>query len=293
MHKHPLQILDGGMGGELIARKVNPSSGIWSASALLEAPEIVCQIHDDFINAGARVITTNSYSTVPSYLAKADMAERFEELTAVAAELARETALRSEHNVQVAGSLPPLDESYRFDLVPEDELSRDIYRRLVAVLASRVDLYICETMSCAREAVNAAAAARALDPDKPLWISWTLHEQPGNGLRSGESLVQALQAVESFAPDAYLFNCTSPEAISAGLVEIASLTDKPIGAYPNLFHVPEGWTLDNDISTEPRSMDEAEFADFATQWRAAGASIIGGCCGIGPKFIASLAQMDL
>ena len=278
------------MGAELIKRGLTPRTGLWSARALLDEPEGVVQVHAEYIEAGASVITTNSYSTIPSYLAKADMAESYQELTVVAAKLARRAADSATIPVRVAGCLPPLDESYRHDLVPEDEPSQAVYRELVTVLTTYADLYLCETMSCVREAVNASSAARAVDPHKPLWVAWTLHETPGEGLRSGESLADALAAVQPFEPDAYLFNCTSPAAISAAVETLAKLTNKPIGAYPNSYHVPEGWTLDNEKSVEARDMTTEDFVAFSRDWRNKGASILGGCCGIGPSHIDAMAK---
>ena len=278
------------MGAELIKRGLTPRTGLWSARALLDEPEGVVQVHADYIEAGASVITTNSYSTIPSYLAKAGMAESYQELTVVAAKLARRAADSATIPVRVAGCLPPLDESYRHDLVPEDEPSQAVYRELVTVLTPYADLYLCETMSCVREAVNASSAARAVDPHKPLWVAWTLHETPGEGLRSGESLAEALAAVQPFEPDAYLFNCTSPAAISAAVETLAKLTNKPIGAYPNSYHVPEGWTLDNEKSVEARDMTTEDFVAFSRDWRNKGASILGGCCGIGPSHIDAMAK---
>ena len=287
---HELQILDGSMGAELIERGHTPRTGLWSAKALLDVPEAVVQVHDDYIAAGASVITTNSYSTIPSYLAKADMAESYLALTEVAAKLARQSADAASSPVRVAGCLPPLDESYRHDLVPADVESREIYSELVKVLLPYTDLYLCETMSCAREAANASYAARRFDPDKPLWVAWTLHETPGMGLRSEESLQQALQAVMPFEPDAFLFNCTSPSAICAGIETLSALTDKPIGAYPNSYHVPAGWTLDNDKPVEHRDMTKEDFIAFAHECQDKGASIIGGCCGIGPSHIDAMVK---
>lgn len=281
-----LTILDGGMGGELLRRGLGKSGGLWSAQALIEHPDLVADIHREYIDAGARVIITNSYSTIPSYLGKEGMADRYLELTALAGRIAREVAAAAEQEVLVAGSMPPLDESYRYDLSPSDEEAQPIYAALADTLAPFVDLYLCETMSCAREARNAVAAARvAAGENKPVWVSWALAEQVGGGLRSGESIEAAVTAVADFAPDAYLFNCTDPHAIGEGLKQISRLTDKPLGAYPNRFHVPDGWTLDNDLKTEPRNMTEAEYVEFANDWRDSGASIIGGCCGVGPEFI--------
>ena len=282
-----LTILDGGMGGELI-RRGWPSGGLWSAKALLEKPEVVRAVHQDYVSAGAQVIITNTYATVPSYLAKENMQSRYVELTGIAARLAREVADAAPAKVRVAGCLPPLSESYRPDLVPEDDESRPIYAEIVKALSSEVDLYLCETMSSVREAVNAASSVRATDPDKPLWVALTLADEPGGGLRSGENMDQVVSALEPYDVDAFLFNCTDPTAISVALEELVPLTNKPTGAYPNRFHVPPGWTLDNEISVEPTEMTVEQYLDFVGTWRRSGATIIGGCCGVGPEFIAAL-----
>lgn len=264
--------------------------GLWSAQALREAPELVAEIHRDFINAGAAVIITNTYSTVPSYMEKEGLGDQYLTYAGLAGEIARQVADETPGAVNVAASLPPLSESYRPDLVPPDEESRPVYEALANVLNPYADLFLCETMSSVREAVNAATAARTVAPDKPLWVSWTLNETPGGGLRSGESIAEALEALAPFAPDAYLFNCTTPDAIGAGLRELRALTDRPVGAYPNRFFVPQGWTLDNEISTERSEMTVEEFLTFARAWREGGMDIIGGCCGIGPDFIGALAR---
>lgn len=284
-----LIILDGGMGHELIRRGSTPG-GLWSAKALIDKPESVRAVHKDYIDAGAQVIITNSYSTIPSYLAKENMKSRYIELTKVAAQLAREVADQAKDVVRVAGSVPPLSESYRHDLVPEDAHARPIYQAIVGALSDYVDLYVCETMSSVREAVNAAWSVRKTDPNKPLWVALTLADEPGGGLRSGETMAEVVTALEPFSVDAYLFNCTDPSAISVALEELAPLTDKPTGAYPNRFHVPAGWTLDNDIKTEPTEMTVEQYLEFVDTWRQSGASIIGGCCGIGPEFIAALSS---
>ena len=287
-----LTVLDGGMGGELIRRGVIPRDGLWSAQALIEAPDAVLQVHAAYIDAGARIITTNTYSTIPSYLGKSGFEAQYVSLAMRAGDLARRAADQCGQDVLVAGGLPPLSESYRPDLVPADDEARPIYANLAAALAPRVDLFLCETMSSAREARNAALAAKQAGGTRslPVYVSWTLDETPGRGLRSGESIAEAFHAVRDLALDGFLFNCTSPEAIDAGLVELAGLTNKPFGGYPNRFHVPDGWTLDNEMQTEYRQ-DIGTRAFVAGGLRAIerGASLYGGCCGIGPEDIAALA----
>ena len=285
-------LLDGGMGREIQQRRPSAAHGLWSAGVLVDEPDLVVEIHREYIDAGVAMITTNNYSTIPSYLGKEGMEGRYRELTHLAATLARRAVRESGKDVAIAGSLPPLGESYRADLVPSPEVARPIYQGVVEALRDDVDLYICETMSSAQEAHTAASAALAHGGGKPVYVAWTLDETPGRGLRSGETVRQAVDALTGLAVEGYLFNCTHPEAIEAGLRELKALTTKPIGCYPNrLNKVPDGWTLDNEITTGLRG-DLPQHIYVAAMLRcvAAGASIVGGCCGIGPSDIRALGE---
>lgn len=288
-----VSVMDGGMGRELIRRGVAKRSGLWSARALLEAPEVVVETHGAFIAAGAGIITTNSYSCVPSYLSKVGLEDRYVDLAALAGRLARKAADTSASKVLVAGGLPPLSESYRPDLVPSDGESGPVYAALAQALEPSVDLYLCETMASARESRNAAEAALAAAARRglPVYVSWTLNERPGEGLRSGESISEAFGALSDLRIDAFLFNCTHPDAIEAGISEMAGLTDRPTGGYPNRFNVPKGWTLDGEIAVEPRQDEGTQrFVDSAARFISKGATLVGGCCGIRPEDIAALAE---
>lgn len=286
-----IMVLDGGMGAELL-RRSGRRTPLWSAQALVDDPEAVVQTHLDYISSGARLIITNSYSTVPSYLATAGLEARYIELTGLAGELARRAANESGKDVLVAGSLPPLSESYRPDLVPPDAEARPIYAAMAAALEPHVDLFICETMSSAREARNATTAAKTAAADRglPVWVSWTLNESPGTGLRSGESVTDAFAAVADLELDAFLFNCTTPEAIEDGLRILRELTTKPIGGYPNRFVVPEGWTLGQEVDNRSVDVSTALFVESAMRAIDLGASLYGGCCTVGPADIAALAD---
>lgn len=285
-------LFDGGMGREIQQRRPQAAHGLWSASVLLDEPDLVVEIHREYIDAGAVVITTNNYATIPSYLSKAGMQNRYRELTRLAATLARRAVRESGKDVAVAGSLPPLEESYRADLVPPPEIAQPIYQGIAEALRDDVDLYVCETMSSAAEAHNAASAALAHGQGKPVYVAWTLDETPGRGLRSGETVKQAVDALAGLAVDGYLFNCTHPEAIEAGLRELKALTTKPLGCYPNrLNKVPEGWTLDNEITTGLRSdLPQHLYVEAMLRSIRAGATMVGGCCGIGPSDIRALAE---
>lgn len=285
-------IIDGGMGGELSARGAHDNHGLWSAQALIDAPDLVLEVHRDFIRAGARIIITNSYSTVPSYLGKSHLEGRYFELTTLAGELARQAADLSGEAVVVAGSIPPLSESYRPDMVPPADEAAPIYANLVRALEKSVDVFFCETMSSADEAFNAASAAVEFGNTKPVYVSWTLDETPGAGLRSGEPISAAYQKLSSLPIAGFLFNCTHPEAVEEGIRTLKRLTDKPIGGYANrLNRVREDWTLDNDVVTGLRpDLDVAEFVQAAKRCVDAGATMVGGCCGISPSYIKALSQ---
>ena len=146
-------LLDGGMGRELRFRGVDVPGTIWSALALIEAPEVVRRIHADYIQAGADVITINSYGVIRSDLAKENLEDRFAELNRTAGRLAVEARDMSAKDVVIAGSLPPLRGSFRPDRVGRIADIEPLYREQAELLAPFVDLFICETMSTAAESL--------------------------------------------------------------------------------------------------------------------------------------------
>jgi S-methylmethionine-dependent homocysteine/selenocysteine methylase len=283
-------ILDGGMGRELWRRGVEIPPTLWSANALLVAPQIVQQVHEDYIAAGADIITLNNYSLVPAALAAVGLEARLDALLADALRLASRARDRAgRRGVRIAGALPPLANSYRADLVPPFAVALPIYRRLAAALADGVDLFLCETMASAAEARTAATAAG--ETGRPVWVAWSLHDDASGRLRSGESVAEAVAALADLPIDAFLFNCSTPESIAVALPLLRRLTDRPIGAYANAFRpVPEEWDMARDGLLALRDdISPAAYAAMVQDWEAGGATIFGGCCGIGPDHIACLA----
>jgi S-methylmethionine-dependent homocysteine/selenocysteine methylase len=291
MNHGELILLDGGMGRELQRRRLLEVKTIWAGFALINHPEAVRDIHVEFIEAGADVITTSNYCVVPTMLQREALAERFEELTLLAGNLANQARdLSGRDEIKIAGSLPPLDESYRPDKVaPLNELV-PIYRTLARTLAPHVDLFICETMSTAEEARAAAIAAG--DLGKPVWVSWSLQDTPTGKLRSGESIHEALTALSKIPVDAYLFNCCSMESITHALPTLRTATDKKIGGYANVFAgLSEKYEMGTVGETPLRDdVPPDRYLAEISKWREQGADIIGGCCGVGPDYIRRLHQ---
>ena len=284
-------ILDGSMGNELLKRTNKPSSGLWSAQFLIDSPNLVKEVHQAYVDVGAQVITTNTYSTIPSYLSKENKTYLMNDMIKKAGIIARQVAEENDQEILVAGSLPPLEESYRPDLVPNERESLPIYEGLIEGLNPYVDIFLCETVSSVAETSNILKAiANKAEQDKKIWLSWTLSDDKSGKLRSRESVEEAFQTAEIYNPDAYLFNCSDPEAISKGIKILSKLTDKKIGAYPNIFTVPSNWTLDNNVQTKPRDLSIQQFIAYKNLWLDFGASIIGGCCGLGPDYIAAISE---
>ncbi|MDX1400359.1 MAG: homocysteine S-methyltransferase family protein [Kiloniellales bacterium] len=289
-----LIILDGGMGRELQERGLIAVRSIWSAAALIDHPKVVRDVHEAFIAAGAEVITTNSYGVVPSLLAVEQMEDRLPELLAAACRLAQEAREAGGKDVRIAGSLPPLETSYRPDLIGDEETLLRQYLEIAKHLkANGVDLLLGETLTTSREA---RAAARAADcVGLPAWISWSLEDDANGLLRSGERLKEAVAALAGLAVDALLFNCCSVEAVSAAIPRLRELTGLPIGAYANNFiPLPKNYEMGDGASEgggHPlrKDLPISGYIGHAKRWRADGASIIGGCCGIGPPYIRALA----
>jgi homocysteine S-methyltransferase len=146
---------------------------------------------------------------------------------------------------------------------------------------------------------EAEAVADALGDDRrPLWISYTLADEKPDPevprLRSGEPVAEALRAAVRCGAKAVLFNCSQPEVMApalAGAREILAAlgAEIPFGAYANTFPPKDESAQANEESSDLRDdLDPAGYLGFARDWAAGGATIIGGCCGIGPDHIAAL-----
>lgn len=287
MSQSGVTLLDGGTGTELRMRGVEVPShvtSIWSARALYADPDAVVAVHGDYIRAGADVITANNYAVTPPLLAREGVADRLEELTLRAVELACRARDASDRAVRIAGSLPPLDTSYRADLVGENQALLDGYRRIAELLEPRVDLLLCETLSSAREAV--AAATVAAETGREFWLSWTLQGSRPGRLPSGETVTEAFEAASGHAASGYLVNCCGANFVTQALPELRSLTDAPIGGYANAADV-----LPGSDPIDYRPLDPDGYASEVSQWIARGATLVGGCCFTRPAHIERIREM--
>jgi S-methylmethionine-dependent homocysteine/selenocysteine methylase len=290
-----LILLDGGTGRELARVGAPFRQPEWSALALLEAPNFVVRVHSAYVAAGADVITTNSYAVVPFHIGAERFAARGEALAALAGCLAREVADGAGRAVAVAASLPPTCGSYRADLFDRDE-ARAILEVLIRGLRPHADHWLAETLSAIAEAELVREVLG--DDPKPLWLSFTLRDEdvtPGEPrLRSGEPVRDAVAAAIRLDAAVILFNCSQPE-VMGDAVDAAQTVLRTagagirIGVYANAFPPqPKDAKANAGLDEIRPDLTPAGYLAWAADWRARGAAIIGGCCGIGPEHIAAL-----
>ena len=293
-----LIIGDGAMGTELRRRGVEVPShveSIWSALALKEATSTVEEIHIDYIEAGSDYITINNYAVTRPILSRDNLDNKLESLTIKSIEIAKEALLKTKRkDVKILGSLPPLETSYRADLILKEEEMNKQYSEIANILKDKVDIIICETMASALEAKCALKAA--LETNMPVWVSWTLHGDVRNTLPSGETVNQAFLELNGLEPDAYLINCCAANLVTPSIKALKELTDVPIGGYANAENVILNATNSNLKLAAERHWDSAieinekAYLEEARLWIKEGASIVGGCCRTKPSYIKELSE---
>ena len=268
-------LLDGANGTELARRGVAIELPLWSAGALISSPDVVQDVHADYVEAGAEVVTANTFRTHARNLKEARQQISAKVLTRTAVNLARSAA---GDRAWVAGSQAPLEDCYRPDRVPsQDVLEREHAAMAEALADADVDLILVETQNCVRELRAAASAACRVG--LPVLLSVVCSSD--GRLLSGETLAQAAEAVLPLEPAGILVNCLPADAVPAALAELQSVcAGVSVGAYANA-GAPDG--IDGWIDT--KYSKSAVYADAVGRWVEQGARIIGGCCGTTPEHI--------
>jgi S-methylmethionine-dependent homocysteine/selenocysteine methylase len=291
-------VLDGGMGQELLRRSVSAPTPLWSADVMDREPEVVVEVHRAYLDAGAEVLTTNSYSATRCRLDRRGRGADYERLQRAALDLAHRARrdAGAEGRVRIAGCLSPYEWSYRTDLAPPFEQLVPHYAETVEIQADGVDLFLAETMTSADEAAAAAVAAAA--SGLPVWVAWTLADDRSGRLRTGETITDAVEALHrrGVEPAALLVNCSLPESIDAAIEELvarAAGCGAAAGAYANGFGaIDADYSTDSTVDALARraDLDPAGYLRFVEGWVDAGATIVGGCCEIGPDHIRAIAD---
>ena len=276
-------ILDGGMGTEIKRRGIAAGSSELSVAAMVDSPEAIREIHEDFIRAGAEVIITNTYICNSGKLGRIGWDEsgmvRINEMAAKAALEAR--ANFPERDVAVAGSLGPLSQSYNPDAVHPYEKCLADYRDQARVLAGAgVDVILVETCTKIHEAV--AGVTAAIELRMPAWAGFVVDEQ--GRVKSGESILDAQVAVKEAGASVMFINCCQVHEVTAAFEQLHGNEKMPLGAYAQgAVYEGSGWDFEESMSLE-------QYLEHAKEWARLGARAIGGCCGTSPEHIEALAS---
>ncbi len=290
-------ILDGAIGTELERLGARMDHGVWCARALADHPDMVHEVHRRYIDAGADVITTNSFSATREAMGRHGLAERFEDWNRRSARIAREERDRSVRSgsVAVAGSVS----SYgRFDGLDIETMSGHFRAQGEILVEEGVDLLILETLGSAARTVKAMVNATR-DLGVPVWVSLSCVRARDTGAvmfgieESREApdaveihgpLADAVREIMSVGGSAVLMMHSVRDVTEDAVKILRAAYPGPVGAYPNAgYWTRPNWTFVDQVTPQ------AYLAD-ARRWIDAGAAIVGGCCGVGVEHIRALAQ---
>eukprot|EP00532_Pseudo-nitzschia_australis_P008778 CAMPEP_0168169014 /NCGR_PEP_ID=MMETSP0139_2-20121125/3416_1 /TAXON_ID=44445 /ORGANISM="Pseudo-nitzschia australis, Strain 10249 10 AB" /LENGTH=355 /DNA_ID=CAMNT_0008086413 /DNA_START=106 /DNA_END=1173 /DNA_ORIENTATION=- len=313
-------LLDGGTGEELFRRNVPDDRKIWSAIALVHPQynAVLEDVHTAFLQSGSNAITTNSYGVVPGVGFDEQEIFKYIDLSGkIARSATQKQCVHSPSPTFVLGSLGPLVESYRPDMIMSHDEGVKCYQHACQALAPHVDAFLAETMSCIEESIQLLEAVASYPGGaessferqrRCLMISYSL--DPKGNFRDGEDILDGMRRIleqaEKKRPNvqllAILFNCSEPEAINKALEKMHSDADliktlqgcRPdgilLGAYAHkLTDIDPNWTLAESDASQPLRTDLSEkqyWENFVKVWiDKLGVKIVGGCCGITPKHI--------
>ena len=295
------RILDGGMGQELLSKGLISKGTLWSASAILDKNfhNLVVETHLSFIDSGADVILTNTFSTRRIRLIKNKVEEHFNYVNEQSCLLAIEAKRISKKNILIAGSLPAQDDTYLEDTRSSKEIEKDFYDQ-AEIIGPHVDFFYLDVISSGREIDIASNVA--LKFNKPILVG--VHLKKNNLLPSGETISNVFQKYRNNNWLGLISACVSPEIVESSISEIIKL-NIPFGFKANLWGIDEPTPVKtfntakpNEIGTNPNialgkrnDISASKFYDFSKKIKENGATILGGCCETKPSHIEAMAKL--
>ena len=292
------RVLDGGMGQELLARGVEANGTLWSANALLQEKyhQLLLDTHLDFINSGAEIIVTTTFTTRRMRLRDNGVEDKFEYLNTKAGEIAKKAKDLNPH-ILVAGGLPPQYLTYEVDTRSDEEIKENFYDQ-AKLLDPFIDFFYLDVLSSVREFNIAIKAIESFK--KPYLIG--AHISEGVKLPSGENISEIMTTIDHKKLLGIMLSCVSPENYEKNLDEIKSLgvpfgfklngfvTTKPAAGYTNTFNKSKTGNP-NEFLGHREDLIPEKMALFVKKFKEAGATILGGCCETRPAHIKEMARL--
>jgi len=307
--QQPLVLLDGGTGREIERRGGPYRRPEWSALALYEDPAIVQSVHESYLEAGADAITINSYAVVPYHIGR----ERYDRdagwLLKLAVDLAHD-ARGTKEGVSILGSIPPICGSYEvneFDVKFAGPILKDFLR----AFRDRVDVLLLETVGSIQEARFYLDTIRqdltTWEKPVPTWVSFCMEsdygmDQTPHLLTGGHSLKDAVDQLTADGllkvetVPVVLVNCCDvrlvPQSIDHLVAALPPSSGFRVGAYPNAYcNPPPPAAATHECKEVDSTVTPALLKEQAKEWIRRGATVYGGCCGVGPDHIRALASL--
>ena len=291
-------LLDGGIGTELERLGAPMDHEAWCAVALETHPQLVRDVHKSYIDAGADIITVNTYAATRHALTNGGMEKKFTRWNKLAVQLARETLDASEvdRNILIAGSVSNF--GHFTDQYTDEQLAPNFRDQAEILVENGVDFIILESLGAKTSTIVTALNA-ITEFNVPIWVAVSCkanHESGELFLGIEESRIhshrplahqefgEAIDTIMNTAGSALLIMHSTVDTTLPALQLLQSHYDGLRGAYPNAgYWTRPEWAFVDQISPE-------DYLDRARKWLNTGARIVGGCCGIGPDHIAALSK---
>jgi S-methylmethionine-dependent homocysteine/selenocysteine methylase len=295
-------LMDGGTGSELQRRGVEvllgskgDKLGPWSATANLDAADVVQQVHQDYLRVGADIIISNNFRTTRTRLAPVGLGDRWTEYAEAAGRLAVRARNAINPEAYVAGGMAApglgmLHDRPETDVaIMGEEYGREFAEHAKILAKTGVDVMLPEFVNYIDDCV--AAVDACAEAGRPVWLGVPMVTTEGI-TRNGETMEDLARALRGHPVQAILLMCSRPEGISATLPRLRQAFDGPIGAYPNVGYNPMAPVggrvhLGPDL-TSAQAATPTQLAELAHQWIDMGAQIVGGCCATGPEHILAM-----
>ena len=294
------RILDGGMGQELLKRGLKPRGTLWSAEALLEEKyhQLVIDTHLDFINAGADIIVTATFTTRRNRLIQNKCEEHFEYVNTKAVELALKAREISKKNILVAGGLPGQKQTYSANLGDDLNLIEKNFYDQAKLLKSNIDFFYLDVMGSGKECEIALKTIKSFN--LPVLVG--VHIRKNGKLPSGENISDIVKKYKEENWLGIIAACVHPESYEIITKELKNL-DIPYGFKLNAFkNIPDDYGVRSPstwgkggnptkILGTRKDITDSKFYEYVKKFRDAGAKILGGCCEIRPSHISKIANL--
>ena len=296
-----IKIMDGGMGQLLLEKGMISKGTQWSAGALVDDKyhDLLIDCHLSYINSGADVIVTNTFSCRKFRLKENNIEDQFKYLNKKACELAIQAKQISKKNILIAGSLPSQRDTYVSDVRSDYEIENDITEQ-TEILSEYVDFFYLDVVSSIKEIKIASKIANDLKKNVVVGV----HTKKDGKLPSGENLQNLLNNGINENCIGIIFACVSPE-IADKSIRIINEYKIPFGAKVNLWKIEEPTPIKTfntakpqEIGTNPNisfgkrdDITNKDFYEFSKKIIGMGATILGGCCETNPQHIQEISKL--